>query len=200
MLDNFKMHIKPYQKPYPPIGIAGVTPGSDTLKIAGEHGFMPMSLNISSTYLATHWNAVREGAEKAGREARRSDWRVVREVYIADTDAEARKKAANGMLGRAYREYLLPLFGAFQFTDYLKHDPTVADSDVTPEYLVDHGWLVGSPKTVTEKLGQMYEDAGGFGSLLVLTFDHLDDDAGWAHSQRLLVEEVMPHFAGLQPD
>jgi alkanesulfonate monooxygenase SsuD/methylene tetrahydromethanopterin reductase-like flavin-dependent oxidoreductase (luciferase family) len=67
MLDNFKMHIKPYQKPHPPIGIAGVTPGSDTLKMAGEHGFMPMSLNISSTYLTTHWDAVREGAEKAGR-------------------------------------------------------------------------------------------------------------------------------------
>jgi alkanesulfonate monooxygenase SsuD/methylene tetrahydromethanopterin reductase-like flavin-dependent oxidoreductase (luciferase family) len=199
MIDTLKFHIKPYQKPYPPIGIAGASPGSDTLKIAGENGFMPLSLTISPRYLATHWDAVSEGADKAGREAKRSDWRVVREVYIAETDAEARKKVSQGMLSRAYREYLLPLFGNFGLTPYFKHDPDIPDSDVTPEYLLDHGWLVGSPKTVTEKLGEMYESSGGFGGLLVLTFDHLDDHEGWANSQRLLVEEVMPHFADLQP-
>jgi alkanesulfonate monooxygenase SsuD/methylene tetrahydromethanopterin reductase-like flavin-dependent oxidoreductase (luciferase family) len=200
MMETLKFHIKPYQKPHPPIGIAGITPGSDTLKIAGELGFMPMSLNISSTYLASHWQAVCEGAENAGRTARRSDWRVVREVYIAETDAEARDKAVNGMIGRAYREYLLPLFGSFGFTEYFKHDPAIPDSDVTPEYLVDHGWLVGSPKTVSEKLQAMYEESGGFGCLLVLTFDHLEDNDGWSNSQRLLAEAVMPHFADLQPD
>jgi alkanesulfonate monooxygenase SsuD/methylene tetrahydromethanopterin reductase-like flavin-dependent oxidoreductase (luciferase family) len=200
MLDNFRMHIKPYQKPYPPIGIAGASPGSDTLKIAGELGFMPMSLNISSSYLASHWSSVCEGAAKAGRTPRRSDWRVVREVYIAETDKEAREKAVNGMIGRAYREYLLPLFAAFNFMPFYKHHPDVADSDITPEYLADHGWLIGSPQTVTRKLQQTYEEAGGFGCLLVLVFDHMDDQEGWANSQRLLVEEVMPHFADVQPD
>jgi alkanesulfonate monooxygenase SsuD/methylene tetrahydromethanopterin reductase-like flavin-dependent oxidoreductase (luciferase family) len=200
MLDTLKFHIKPYQKPYPPIGIAGLTPYSDTLKIAGERGFMPMSLNINPGYLATHWEAVCEGARRTGRTPHRSDWRVVREVYIADSDDEARDKAVNGMLGRAYRDYLLPLFGAFAFTELFKHDPAVPDADVTPEYLVDHGWLVGSPKTVTDKLAQMYEDIGGFGCLLVLTFDHVDNRDGWAKSQRLLAEQVMPHFAAWQPD
>ena len=59
-------------------GMAGQTNRNviDTLKIAGENGFMPMSLNISPSYLATHWEAVCEGAEKAGRTPRRSDWRV----------------------------------------------------------------------------------------------------------------------------
>jgi alkanesulfonate monooxygenase SsuD/methylene tetrahydromethanopterin reductase-like flavin-dependent oxidoreductase (luciferase family) len=200
MLETLKFHIKPYQKPHPPIGIAGLTPGSDTLKIAGEHGFMPMSLNINPTYLATHWQAVCEGAARSGRTPRRHDWRIVREVYVAETDSEARDKAVNGMLGRAYRDYLLPLFGAFQFTDLFKHDRTLPDSAVTPEYLVDHGWLVGSPKTVTEKLRHMYDDIGGFGCLLVLTFDHSEDNIGWANSQRLLAEKVMPHFADLAPD
>jgi alkanesulfonate monooxygenase SsuD/methylene tetrahydromethanopterin reductase-like flavin-dependent oxidoreductase (luciferase family) len=200
MLETLKFHITPYQKPHPPIGIAGLTQYSDTLKIAGERGFMPMSLNINANYLATHWQAVCDGAAQAGRTPHRRDWRIVREVYVAETDAEARHKAVHGMLGRAYREYLLPLFGAFGFTELFKHDPTVPDAAVTPEYLVDHGWLVGSPKTVTDKLRQMYDDIGGFGCLLVLTFDHLDDRQGWANSQRLLAEEVMPHFAALQPN
>ena len=200
MLETLKFHIKPYQKPHPPIGIAGLTPYSDTLKIAGEHGFMPMSLNINPSYLATHWAAVCEGAAKSGRTPRRSDWRVVREVYVAETDAEAHAKAVHGMLGRAYRDYLLPLFSAFNLTGLFKHDPSLPNAIVTPEYLVEHGWLVGSPQTVTEKLRQMYDDIGGFGCLLVLTFDHSEDNAGWANSQRLLAEKVMPHFANTQPD
>ena len=91
-------------------------------------------------------------------------------------------------------EYLLPLFADFQFTSYLKHDPKVADADVTPEYLVDHGWLVGSVKTVIRKLGEMYDALGGFGTLLLFAFDYADDPEPWFKSMRLLAEEVLPHF------
>lgn len=197
MLGTLKFHIKPYQKPYPPIGIAGLTPRSDTLKIAGEWGFMPMSVALSNSYLQTHWQAVEEGAEKAGRTPSRGDWRVSREVYIAETDKEAREKALNGMLCRVYREYLMPLFKSFGMLHLFKHHPEVPDADVTPEYLVDHSWLVGSPRTVVQKLGDMYEETGGFGCLLVLTFDQSENQEGWANSQRMLIEEVMPHFAHL---
>ena len=64
------------------------------------------------------------------------------------------------------REYFLPLLGAFGFLEYLKHDPDVPDSDVTPEYCARHNWLVGSPATVAEKLERVYEEVGGFGTLL----------------------------------
>jgi len=198
MFDSLEFHLKPFQKPHPPIGIAGLSPNSDTLLLAGEYGFMPMSLNISPTYLNTHFASVEKGAEKTGRTARRSDWRVVREVFVAETDREARKHALGGMLARAYREYLLPLFGNFGFLPLFKHDPSIADSDVTPEYLVDHGWLVGSPQTVAQKLGDMYQECGGFGTILVLTFDHSDDNEAWATSQQMFIEEVMPKFADLE--
>ncbi len=198
MLGLLYPHIKPFQKPHPPIGIAGLSPQSDTLVMAGERGFMPLSLNLSPAYLAEHWKSVERGAEKAGRTASRSNWRVVREVFVAETDAEARKHAVDGMLGRVYRDYLLKLFGGFGFLKLFKHDPNVPDSDVTPEYLCDHGWLVGSPKTVTQKLGDMYEESGGFGTVLVLTFDHSADNEAWSASQRMFVEEVMPKFAGLK--
>jgi alkanesulfonate monooxygenase SsuD/methylene tetrahydromethanopterin reductase-like flavin-dependent oxidoreductase (luciferase family) len=195
MLDSLRFHIKPYQKPHPPIGIAGLTPRSDTLEIAGERGFMPMSLNISKPYLAEHWASVERGAAKTGRIARREDWRVVREVYIAPTDAEARRRALGGMLARAYREYLLPLFNSFGLMSLFKHDQSIADSDVTPEYLCEHGWLVGSPATVRQKLADMHGEAGGFGTLLVLTFDFSGEHEAWAASQRMMIEEVMPAFS-----
>jgi alkanesulfonate monooxygenase SsuD/methylene tetrahydromethanopterin reductase-like flavin-dependent oxidoreductase (luciferase family) len=197
MLDTLKFHIRPFQKPHPPIGIAGLTPRSDTLKFAGERGFMPLSVALSNGYLNTHWQAVVDGAEKVGKEPSRKDWRVSREVYIAETDKEARDTAINGMIGRVYREYLLPLFKSFGMVSLFKHHPEVPDSDVTMEYLADYCWLVGSPKTVIDKLGAMHQETGGFGCLLVLTFDQLENNEGWSNSQRMLMEEVMPHFANV---
>jgi len=197
MYRTLRHHLTPFQKPYPPIGVAGLSPGSETLKLAGEFGFYPMSLNISPTYCASHWQAVEEGARRSGRTPHRSDWRVVREVFVADTDAEARRWSVGDMMGRMMREYLLPLFADFQFTPLFKHDPSVPDADLTPEYLVDHGWLVGSVDTVTEKLLQMYDDLGGFGTLLVLGFDYADNPEPWRQSMELLAKQVMPRVAHL---
>ena len=97
-----------------------------------------------------------------------------RDIWVADTDEEAREGALNGMLGRAWREYLLPLFsyGAYPFVKFMKHDESMPDEDVTPEYLVDNLWIVGSPETVARKLRELYKTVGGFGTLLWLTFDH----------------------------
>ena len=33
-----RFHIKPYQQPHPPIGVAGVSEKSDTLTLAGARG------------------------------------------------------------------------------------------------------------------------------------------------------------------
>jgi alkanesulfonate monooxygenase SsuD/methylene tetrahydromethanopterin reductase-like flavin-dependent oxidoreductase (luciferase family) len=194
MLGTLRHHLKPLQKPHPPIGIAGFSPGSETLKLCGERGFIPLSLNLSPAYVATHWDAVVEGAKRTGRTADRGEWRIVREIFVADTDDEAFKGCVRGAMGRMMSEYLLPLFANFGFTKYLKHDESVPDADVTPEYLVDHGWLVGSPKTVTRKLGEMSEELGGFGTILLFAFDYADDPAPWFKSMRLLAEEVLPHF------
>ncbi|MGH8056691.1 MAG: LLM class flavin-dependent oxidoreductase, partial [Candidatus Entotheonellia bacterium] len=176
-----------------------VTPRSPTLVIAGERGFLPMSLGLNSAYIASHWEAVQEGADRTGKTPSRQDWRIVRDVYVAETDAEAREQALHGMLGRVWREYLLPLFDSFQLLTVFKHDPDVPDREVTPEYLMEHLWLVGSPKTVVEKLEHLYEAAGGFGTLLMLVYDHWEQQQGWENSMRLLAAEVMPQVANRTP-
>jgi alkanesulfonate monooxygenase SsuD/methylene tetrahydromethanopterin reductase-like flavin-dependent oxidoreductase (luciferase family) len=97
------------------------------------------------------------------------------------------------------KEYFLPLLASFQFTEYLKHKPDVPDSDVTPEYCARHNWLVGSPATVAEKLHGIYEEVGGFGTLLLFCFDYSENPGAWRHSLELLAKEVMPRFKGLVP-
>ena len=198
-----KVYITPFQKPHPPIGVAAASPGSETLKIAGERGYIPMSLGLNAVYVASHWDAVEEGAKRVNREPpSRSQWRIVRDVWVADTDSEAREQALNGMLGRAWREYLLPLFsfGPYPFVKYMKHDESVPDEAVTPEYLVDHLWLIGSPDTVVRKIRDLNEMVGGFGTLLWLMYDYSEQNADWNKSMRLMAEEVMPQVADLTGD
>ena len=199
MFNTLRPHIFPFQKPHPPIGVAGLSKGSDTLKLAGERGFWPMSLNLNPGYVSSHWEAVEQGAARSKRTPKRSDWRMVREVFVADTDAEAMRLSAGGMMGRMMTEYFLPLLAAFGFTEYLKHDPSVPDSDVTAEYCAKHNWLIGSPATVSDKLNRLYEEVGGFGTLLVFCFDYSENPKAWQHSMELLAKEVMPRFKGMVP-
>ena len=53
---GLRLHLRPYQKPHPPIGVAGVTANSETLVLAGERGYIPMSINfVPPRILKTHW-------------------------------------------------------------------------------------------------------------------------------------------------
>jgi alkanesulfonate monooxygenase SsuD/methylene tetrahydromethanopterin reductase-like flavin-dependent oxidoreductase (luciferase family) len=193
----FLPHLFPRQAPHPPIGVAGLSPASDTLKWAGERGFMPMSLNLNAAYLSSHWSAVEAGAASAGRTASRSDWRMVREVLVADTDEEAWRLAVDGAMGRMTREYSLKVVQAFGALPFLKHDPSVPDSDVTIEYLARTSWLIGSPETVARRIEELYRQVGGFGVLLALGFDYLDQPDAWRRSLELLQTEVAPRLKHL---
>ena len=64
----------------------------------------------------------------------------------------------------------------------------MADSDVTPEYCAKHNWIVGSPKTVVEKIEKIYDEVGGFGQLLVFGFDYVENPQGVAALARAAVE------------
>ena len=64
---GLRAHVRPYQKPHPPIGVAGVSPRSSTLKMAAAKGWMPMSINlVPPVLLKTHWDAIEEGSARGG--------------------------------------------------------------------------------------------------------------------------------------
>jgi alkanesulfonate monooxygenase SsuD/methylene tetrahydromethanopterin reductase-like flavin-dependent oxidoreductase (luciferase family) len=158
-----------------------------------------MSLNLNPAYVGSHWESVEAGAARTGRKPNRQDWRLVREVFVADTDEEAWRLSVGAQMGRMMREYFLPLLTNVGVIQFLKHDEAVADSDVTPEYCAQHNWLIGSPSTVVEKIERMYEEVGGFGSLLLFCFDYSENPQAWRHSMELLATEVMPKVGHLTP-
>ena len=192
-------HLKPFQKPHPPIGMAGLSPHSSTLKLAGERGFLPLSLHLIAASLDTHWAAYEEGAAKGGKKADRRSWRVGREFLVADTDSEALDLAINGAMGRSYRDFMLPALKRFGMARHIVPDPALTEKGVTVEYLAKNVWLVGSPSTVEKRLRQQYEQTGGFGTLLGLVWDYRDNPEPWRRSLELLAKEVLPRVADLDP-
>ena len=189
---SLRFHMKPYQLPHPPIGVAGVSENSDTMIQAGARGWIPMSINlVPSRILKTHWDSVEEGAQKAGRVVDRSTWRIAREVYVADTSKQARKEALEGVLARDFDRYFRKLLPKVRHLDLVKNDPNMPDSAVTAEYMADNVWIVGSPDEVAEKLQTLSDEVGGFGVLLAMGHEWQPKEQ-WNHSTELLIREVMP--------
>jgi alkanesulfonate monooxygenase SsuD/methylene tetrahydromethanopterin reductase-like flavin-dependent oxidoreductase (luciferase family) len=189
-------YMKPYQRPHPPIAVAASTPDSTSMRMAGERGFIPMSSSLlSRTYLANHWRLVEEGAARGGRSASRAQWRIARDILVAPTPAVARERA-RAVLGRNYEQHQHPnRVGTVQMTS-TKLDPSLPDEAVTVDYLMDNVWVVGDPAQCVDKIHELHEESGGFGTLLSITTDA--DDAGWDHeSLRLLLEKVAPRVAHL---
>ncbi|WP_370185014.1 LLM class flavin-dependent oxidoreductase [Rhodococcus wratislaviensis] len=186
-------HLRPFQDPHPPIAISGLSPNSPSLELAGEMGYLPISLNMNNRFMAGHWETVERGARKSGRTANRDDWRIAREVFVADTDEEAIDHVRSGFYGRFYRDQLLPVFKNLGgIADNWKHDDSVTYDELTLDYLIEHMFVVGSVETVTQKILDMQRDSGGFGTLLVEAMDYEDDKDAWFRSLELLAKEVAP--------
>lgn len=185
------LFIKPYQQPGPPIGMAGLSPGSSTLKLAGQRGFIPLSLNLSHSYLASHWEAYEAGAQSAGAVADRRKWRVSRDIFVAETDEEAMRLCLEGMMARTYREFFIPFFKLGGLDKYMVPDPA---TQLTVEWLAENAWLVGAPETVAEKLQEQYNAAGGWGVLNLQAWDYSDNPDAWRQCLELLAKEVVPRL------
>lgn len=191
---SIRLHMRPYQKPHPPIGVAGIGPKSDMLTLAGERGWIPMSINVVTTpVLKAHWQTYSESAARGGATAERTTWRICRDVYVGDTPEQARRDVIDGVLGRDWRDYFIPVLTKTNTMMGPKVDPSMPDSAVTPEYLAENLWIVGDAAEVTQKLRKLYDDVGGFGTLLVIGHEWRRDDK-WHRSMQRLANDVVPNL------
>lgn len=176
-----------------PMAMTGLSPNSPSIRYAGAHGYSPCSVYSGVSALVEHFEIFAKAAAEAGLRGDRTQHRVVRDVFVADTDAEARKLALEGGMGRAWREYLLPTYHAFGIAAALVEGTDYSVSDVTPEFLADNFWIVGSPETVREKMEKWTHDlGGGFGTLLLYSYDYVDDPAPWNESMLRVARDIVP--------
>jgi alkanesulfonate monooxygenase SsuD/methylene tetrahydromethanopterin reductase-like flavin-dependent oxidoreductase (luciferase family) len=189
---------EPFQKPHPPLAMAGLSPNSKTLTEAGRNGYLPMSFNVGREYLAGHWYRYMQGAEAAGKVADRNQWRIAHNILVADTDEEAIDMAVNGAMGQAYREWLLPGYERGGFLPVMVPElGKVTANDIDIEYLAREKWLVGSPDTIVKKLQRDLDASGGFGTLIHFSFDYLDQREKYRRHFELLGTEVLPRIKGI---
>jgi alkanesulfonate monooxygenase SsuD/methylene tetrahydromethanopterin reductase-like flavin-dependent oxidoreductase (luciferase family) len=183
--------LKPYQKPHPPIAMAIVKGASLAARMAGQRGYIPVSTNlVPASTLAQHWQTYCAGAAEADRPTPdRAQWRIARNIFVGESTEEALAHAMNGAFGRSF-DYLIKLIGPGRL-DNFKEDPAMPDEAVTVDYAVKKLAIVGDVDECIRRLQEVWEETGGFGTLLMIAHDW-DDKAKWTRSMELLIKEVVP--------
>ncbi len=187
---------KPYQDPHPPIAMAMVSANSGSAGVCGGRGWIPISANfIPSRDVATHWPLYAGAAEKAGRPADPSVWRVARNLLVTESESQA-----DDILGDP--DGLFHFY--FRYLRSLRRLPEVkAIADAPAEELnelldveeaVAEIPICGTAKTVLDRLVALREEIGPFGTLLIGMHDWEDPDLCRA-SMRRLAEDVLPAFS-----
>lgn len=193
---NRQIQVGPHQE-VPPFAVAGLT-GTHNYARCGDKGWKALSVYFAPLFadknqapdLRQHAKALTEAAEKAGRDPRiaRDDWRISREVYVAENKNVAMNEIREGVK-RSY-EYLLGLgLGAL-----MKQDSAMPDSDLTFEWMVETlPWVIGSPEDCVRQINEINEQVGGFGTFLINGRDWVQTQK-WNHSLELFARYVMPQF------
>jgi len=186
---------KPLRAGGPPVCVAVSSPSSPTAAIAGQRGWGPVSSGLTSaSAAASHWQLYCAGCREAGRVPDGADWRVVKYVHVAGTDAEARSRVLSEQSAYRYAfGYLREVLGRAGRLVGLKSHPGQGDHEVTVESVIDARVIHGSPQSVAEQLIAFRQETGPFGHVLVTGMDWAGPNGAWEReSMQRLAEEVMP--------
>lgn len=176
------------------VAVTGLTRNSSSLKWAGEHNYSPISFFGGTEVMKSHWDTWEAAAQAKGFATDRARFRVTRDIFIADTDAEAKRLAIASGLGDAWKHYLFPIYKKFNLFEGIIADSgkNIDSSQVDMDFLAEHVWLCGSPETVIRKLQVVAEKTGGWGEIVVNSHDNMDNPAPYFESLQRLATEVAP--------
>jgi len=186
------LQIKPLQQPHPPIAYAMRQPTPGAMQIIVERGWIPLSGNfIPASSVRSQWQAYCAACDNADKRPDPENWRAGRSILVAETDAEAEEYVAreDGSM-RQYFHYLRSLEVRRTLPDATQDERLEAVDKLVNEAL-EQQIVVGSPKTVLDKLIAFRDDVGPFGTLLMTGYDW-DDEPLWRGSIHRLAEEVLP--------
>ncbi|HJT79083.1 MAG TPA: LLM class flavin-dependent oxidoreductase [Gemmataceae bacterium] len=182
---------KPLQKPHPPIAMPGMSRGSPSMKLAGRRGYQPFAhCLIAGNVVADLWQTYEKAGLEADRRPSRADFKVARSIFLADSTAEARRRARTNTLGQCY-EYIGRLFDKGLGRKLYKRDLAMSDADCNMDFLMGEQIIAGSPDEVLRRLLLLIEETGPFGTLVLMGYDW-DDKQAWLHSMELFARELMP--------
>ena len=199
--DDREIMLQPYQRPHPRVAIPGST-SPYSFELAARREYIPMSISYSLMHgdknpkvhsLTEQAETMRETAREVGRdpEAPIRDWRIFREVYVAESREQAIADIRSGAT-ETFLDYLRDTAGLGIF---MKEDEDMADEEITLEYLIDNApWIVGSPEECIEQIEEMRDELGDFGALGILSRKSWMPTDMWYRSLERFARYVMPAF------
>jgi len=193
---------RPYQQPHPPIWVPSQG-SSETIRWAADPSRKyPFLVTFSAEELVIRYlNMYRDQAREFGYEASGDQLGWAAPIYVADTDERARGEAAAGVES-LFNDYLnnpweMLLPPGYMSMASLKRTIAMRKhlgtrGRMTVDDLVGSGTvIVGSPKTVLERI-QRVRDATGVNRLVtMLQFGVLPDDLT-RRNMEMFASEVMP--------
>lgn len=191
-------HLKPKRDKLP-LMMTGMSVNSSTIRFAGSRGISLLSQQVHENAWKNHWETYEEAMVKAGHRPDRSDWRVCRDIVVADTDQEAIDLVRNGAMGELWAEHNIPFFVNDLGLGDILTGGLIDPDDLSLDWLIDNFFVVGSVETVAQKVESLYDHVGGFGSLVTFAHEYVDNPEPYRHSLELLAKEVKPRVAHLNP-
>ena len=187
--DNARAVPRPYQKPHPPVRIAGAS--EDTFPMLGTLGY-PLFVAVRSgslSGLAPDLKAYRDAYKEAGHPGR-GDCHLRLSVHISDTDEKAYAEAEPSIM-EGYKTLTTRLEGSpnARRRAELEQVRTITYEEVRRDKVV-----VGGPERVTDRMLQLRDELGIDGVLVELNFGSKIPAAQMMRSLQLLCEKVMPRL------
>jgi alkanesulfonate monooxygenase SsuD/methylene tetrahydromethanopterin reductase-like flavin-dependent oxidoreductase (luciferase family) len=186
--------VKPYQKPHPPIAGTATDPDSKGLIALGRRGWWPISSHfLHPNCLKSQWANYAKGCAEGGHRADRANWRVARSIFVAEDDKVARAYGGDDP-NSPYRFYMSQLTAKLKKARRMiafKPHPEMPDEDVTFDYIFDNVVIRGSVNRVVDRILELHDQVGDFGTLLYCGKDWADPQLG-RKSMELMAEKVMP--------
>ena len=183
---------RPYQTPYPPVAVATSQPSM--LHTAGARGWTSMFGQFEGPEsIGNKVEMYLDGAGDAGRPADRAKITVARHIHVTDDVRTAREELRSGV------EPAIEFWKKFNPERFVSYMPPSGDvADITYDSTFEHGlFIAGDPETVYQKLKDVYERAGGFGTLLVVMGKDWSTSERRIRSLERFMSEVAPRLADL---
>ncbi len=186
---------QPFNKPHMPIATATET--ESTVRLAAERGYGLLNAWLESA-LAIRRKAdlYARAALAAGHTAPLEKLSVARLIYIADSHGEA---VEDIRAGASHELEFQRERGLLRLVSKMLMLPKPADELMFDDFVDAGVYMLGDPDTVAQKLRRFYDDAGGFGTLLVITGKDWANREKRARSLTRFMKEVAPQLRNLQP-
>ena len=192
-LNDAALQLLPLQEDLPFAVASQVSPSGMTL--AGKYGAGVLSIGSLSSAgllaLPTQWSFAEEAAAKAGRTVDRKNWRVVMAWHIAETRAEARKQAGEGLM-RWHNQYNVETLMRPGVAPFASPDDAVDKTAFEPAA----AGVVGTPDDLIKAIRDLMQISGGFGTVIGFAHDWANRE-NTSRSWDLVARYVIPEINGM---